>query len=71
MIDDFKTSLPEMDDKALYQEARKYIFLSAYAANNSRSAYHPMCDATYDEAVRRNKPAIYAEAYEDEVKAHT
>lgn len=61
-IDAFKAKLPEMSDDDLYEAARKYIWLSAYASNNPRSAYHSMCDATFDEAQRRGKPEIYERA---------
>lgn len=62
-IDAFKLKLPEMTDEDLYKAARKYIWLSAYASNNPRSAYHPMCDAAFDEAKRRGKPEIYERAH--------
>lgn len=66
-IDAFKLKLPEMSDVDLYEAARKYIWLSACASNNPRSAYQPMCDAmcdaTFDEATRRGKPEIYERAH--------
>lgn len=68
-IDAFKLKLPEMSDEDLYRVARKYIWLSAYASNNPRSAYHPMCDATFDEAKRRGKLEIYSRAHADESAA--
>ena len=59
----FVAKLATLTEAELFDEAKKYIWLSAYAANNPRSAYHWMCDATYDEARRREKPEIYSKAH--------
>jgi heme-degrading monooxygenase HmoA len=52
-----------LSDEQLADEAERYIWLSAWANNNGRSAYHWMCDMTYGEASRRGKTEIYAEAH--------
>jgi hypothetical protein len=56
--------LVAMDEVALRKACNDYIWLSAFAANNPRSAYHWMCDATYDECHRRDRIAIYSEEHE-------
>jgi hypothetical protein len=55
--------LMAMSDEELYAEMKSKIWLSAYAANNSRSDYHWHCDATYQEGERRGKPGLYSRAY--------
>jgi hypothetical protein len=62
-VDEFVASLPAMTDAELTEATKQYVWLSAYAANNPRSAYHPMCDATYDEWVRRDNPDGYSESH--------
>ena len=37
---DYKTSLMAMSDKDLYEECRRKIWLSAYAANNPHANSH-------------------------------
>lgn len=55
--------LQEGSDIDLRKACAQYIWLSAYANNNPRSAYHWMCDAAYDEAKRRDKVNIYNEEH--------
>ena len=53
--------LAAMTDDELRKQTNQFIWLSAYANNNWRSAYHWMCDATYDECKKRGKEdSIYA-----------
>lgn len=59
----YKVKLAAMDDDALRKEANQFIWLSAYANNNPRSAYHWMCDYVYDECSRRGKVNIYSEEH--------
>lgn len=62
-ISDFVESLPAMTDDELREATKRYIWLSAYAASNPRSAYHPMCDATNDEWHRREHVGGYNECH--------
>lgn len=62
-IAEFKAKLPTMTEDELRKAADQYIWLSAYANNNPRSAYHPMCDATHDECKRRGRVDIYKDAH--------
>lgn len=55
--------LQRSTDSELFETTKSMIWLSAYAANNSRSDYHWMCDATYDEWVRRGKVSEYGNAH--------
>ena len=55
--------LPTLSDAEYHKEASQMIWLSAYAASNPRSAYHPMCDLCYDEAMRRGKSELYSKAH--------
>lgn len=64
----FIAKLATLTNTELFDEAKKYIWLSAYASNNQRSAYHWMCDATYDEAARREKPEIYSNAHKSTMR---
>lgn len=61
--------LKGMDDAALEEEAKKLIWLSAYAHNNPRSDYHWQADAIYDECERRGRGDIYKRAYDANVRA--
>lgn len=63
----YLAKLANMTDEQLFEEAKTHIWLSAYAANNPRSAYHWKCDATYDEAAKRDngKADIYARAHKE------
>ena len=68
----YKKGLAAMSDHELFEESRKRIWLSAYAANNSISCYHWQCDACYDEAERRGKGGtggIYDRAHKAEMQA--
>ena len=60
---EYLDKIANMDDKKLAEETESKIWLSAYAANNSRSDYHWHCDACYDECQKREKPEIYKRAY--------
>lgn len=60
---DFADKLFVADDDELYTLTERYIWLSAYAANNPTSDYHWMWDACYDECVRRSKIGIYLRAW--------
>jgi len=60
---DFADELAAASDEEYLKIAEEYIWLSAWAANNRRSDYHWMCDATYDEAKRRGKPELYGQAH--------
>lgn len=66
---EFEEKLAVMTDDELFAECDRYIWLSAYAANNARSAYHWRCDATYAEATRRGNPDIYDRAYKRNLRA--
>lgn len=58
----FADRLFAADDAEIYELAERYIWLSAYAANNPSSDYHWMADAAYDECVRRDAIHIYKKA---------
>lgn len=55
----YRAKLAAMDDAAFVEEVERAVWLSAYASNNGRSIYHAECDATYDEAKRREKLWLY------------
>lgn len=57
--DEFAASLVGMTDEKFVETVEHFVWLSGYAANNPRSAYHWKCDATYDEAKRRGKMWLY------------
>jgi hypothetical protein len=63
----FRIGLETLSDADLAKQCEHYIWLSAYAANNPRSAYHWKCDATYDECKRRGKLDIYTKAHTSEL----
>jgi hypothetical protein len=65
----FADKLAEADDLEFLRIAEQYIWLSAYASNNSRSDYHWVADSCYDEAARREKPELYEKAYDRAVKS--
>jgi hypothetical protein len=56
------------DDSELLKEAKAKIWLSAFANNNPRSDYHWHVDAIYDECQKRQKPEIYQQAYDYNIK---
>ena len=58
-MDEYRAKLEAMSDIEFVGEVESKVWLSAYAANNPRSKYHAECDATYDEAKRRNKMWLY------------
>jgi hypothetical protein len=60
---DFLSRLKNKTDEELFDVCDNYIWLSAYASNNSRSDYHWMCDACYDECEARNRRDIYRTAW--------
>lgn len=66
---DYVAKLAGMADSELLDEAKKNIWLSAYARNNPRSDYHWRADACYDESQRRGKPEIYQRAYDYNVRS--
>jgi hypothetical protein len=59
----FADKLAAASDAEYLDIAEGYVWLSAYAANNSRSDYHWKCDACYDEAKRRGQPELYDRAW--------
>jgi hypothetical protein len=59
----YAADLQKLSDDDLREEVRQQCWLSAYAQNNPRSKYHWQCDATYDEAKRRDKPTLYSEGH--------
>ena len=61
---EYVLKLMTMDEEKLYDVCKDMIWFSAYAANNSRSDFHWMCDACYAECKRREKPNIYDRAHE-------
>jgi len=62
-IEAWAEKLPTLSADAYVKKAADMIWLSAYAANNPLSAYHPMCDLCYDEAVRRGNTDLYSKAH--------
>lgn len=66
---DYLDRLAGIDDKELERECDKYIWLSAYASNNPHSDFHWMCDACYDETVKRGKVEIYKSAHSNLVRS--
>ncbi|MEL4069568.1 hypothetical protein WKW50_05410 [Ochrobactrum sp. GPK 3] len=56
---EYAAKLAAMNDDELVKETENKVWLSGYAANNPRSAYHWQCDACYDEAKQRAKPWLY------------
>ena len=59
----FDDKLRACSDEQLAEYCDRYIWLAAYAHNNPHSAYHWMCDACYDEAVRRDRVDIYTKEH--------
>ncbi len=58
-LEAYRAKLQALEDADLIKEVEDKVWLSSYAANNPRSAYHAECDATYDECQRRQKPWLY------------
>lgn len=56
---DYVGKLTRLSDAELVEETEQKVWLSGFAANNPRSAYHWQCDACYDEAKRRGKMWLY------------
>lgn len=65
---EYLQKLINMNEKELFEECKKMIWLSAYAMNNPRSDYHWQCDACYDECEKRDKRNIYQRAYDYNTK---
>lgn len=61
---EYTAKLIGLTDLDLFKEAEQMIWLSAFANNNPRSAYHWRCDACYDECQRRGRPHIYSRAHQ-------
>ena len=60
---EYRAKLEKMTDGELFVEAKHKIWLSAYANNNPQFCFHWNADAIHDEAQRRKKPKVYADAY--------
>lgn len=60
----YANELQALSDEALRSKVNMKIWLSAYANNNPRSAFHWQCDAAYDECERRNRLDIYKEEHQ-------
>lgn len=52
-----------MSDDTFLAKAEQQIWLSAFAANNPRSPAHDETSRAYAEAKRREKPWLYARAW--------
>jgi hypothetical protein len=61
----WREKLKGMTEGELRLHCKKYIWLSAYANNNATSDYHFLCDAGYDECLRRARLDIYERAYNE------
>jgi hypothetical protein len=59
----YAEKLAAMTDVELVKEGESQIWLSAFASNNPRAPAHAKADAIYDEAVSREKPWLYQEAW--------
>jgi hypothetical protein len=60
----FADKIAGMTEGEFVKEVEQYVWLSAYAANNPRSDYHWMCDATYYEARRRGNTDLYQRGHD-------
>lgn len=60
----YRQKLALLSDDDFVEETVTRIWLSAFANNNFRSAYHWQADACYEEAQRREKPDLYTRAFE-------
>jgi hypothetical protein len=61
--EEWAAKLRAMTEAELRKACNDYIWLSAFASNNPRSAYHWMCDATYDECRGRERLDIYSDEH--------
>lgn len=52
-----------MNETDFLKAAEMQIWLSSFASNNPRSPSHVEADCAYDEAVRRGKPWLYQQAW--------
>ena len=57
-------TIATLSDDDFVVKAAEMIWLSAFAENNPRSAYHPMCDMCHDEALRRGNANLYVMAFD-------
>lgn len=62
-MSEYAEKMAAMSDAEYLKEAETMVWLSAYAANTPRSAYHKKCDDCYTEATRRGKPWLYKAAW--------
>jgi hypothetical protein len=58
---EYAAKLVAMTDSELVEEVKDRVWLSGYATNNPRW----QCDATHDEARRRQKPWLYQRGWND------
>lgn len=63
-VQGFADKLGQADDEEYLRIASEAIWLSAYAANNSKSDYHWQASACYYEARRRGDENLYQRAYD-------
>lgn len=66
---DYDARLAAMTEEQLEDECASKIWLSAYARNNPRSAYHWQCDACFSECSRRGRADIYSDVHARLAKA--
>ena len=59
----WQEKLAAMTDDELSKHCEEFIWLSASASNNPHSDCHFLCDAGYDECVRRGESEIYSQAH--------
>jgi hypothetical protein len=62
-FNEYATKLKAMTDNELVEETEQMVWLSAYANNNPRSAYHKQCDMCADACYNRRKPWLYSKGY--------
>lgn len=68
---DYLTKIAAMSDEDLYSECYSMIYQAARCNNNPRADWHWMCDACYDESMRRTDTKIYDRAHKQCVSDHT
>jgi hypothetical protein len=67
---DYVNRIAALGDEGLLKEAKTKIWLSAFAASNTRSDYHWHVDAIYDECDRRGAiDTIYTVAHNYNLEA--